>query len=348
MIRLKRKEILNFTFEFSILINQNFLVQDALSIMTMSTLSRNLLKLINNILRDLKNGLGLSDALEKESLGFGNYYIASVKSGEESGNLGKSLENIYRFLEKQNRFESKLKSASFYPIFVLTLTFAVVIALISYIVPSIVEMTNILDTSLPVSTLRLINGLNFLKEYGSIIILLIALVIFLFKFLIKQFKYSYDSFLLTLPYLGEMLRKREYLKFFSELSLLVKNNIPIEKAVLIAEEALSNLRLKEEVELARHKLMEGYDLSESLSSFILKDSYLFALLRIGEESNRISENLNFTVDVLEREIEERRERILKSVEPIMLVVIGAIILVVVYNLYLPILNMLNKIDFTNF
>lgn len=348
MIKLKKRDILNFTFELSILVNQNFLIQDALKIVSKSTLSRNLKKLIENISKDLKNGLDFSIALKKESSSFGEYYIASIKSGEEAGNLGKALENVYKFLEKQNKFESKLKNASFYPLFLLILTFVVTIALISYIVPSIVEMSNILDTSIPNATLRLINGLNFIKEYGMFIIIFIIFAYFIISLLMKKYKYSYDCFKIRIPYFRELIRKREYLNFFSELSLLVKNSVPIEKAVIISEESLNNLKLKEEVSLARKKLIEGYDLSESFSSFVLENSYLLALLKIGEESNKISENLDFTTNVLEREIEEKREKILKSAEPVMLLAIGGIIFLVVYNLYLPILNMLNGIDFTNF
>lgn len=348
MIKLKKREILNFTFELSILINQNFLIQDALSIMSKSKLSKNLRNLIRNLSLRLNKGSTLSKALKEESSSFSNYYISSIKSGEESGNLGKFLENIYIFLEKQEKFENKLKNTSFYPLFVLFVTIVVVIALISYIVPLIVDLAKTLDMSLPVSTLRLINSLNFLKEYWIFLLISLGLLIYLFKFLINRFKFVFDSFLLKFPYIGEIISKREYLKFFGELALLVRNGIHIEEAIIISEEALSNLRLRDEVELARCKLLEGFDLSESLSSFIAEDSYLFSLLKIGEESNRVSENLSFAINVLEREVEERRERILKGTEPLMLIIVGMIILIVVYNLYLPILNLLNGIDFTSF
>jgi len=305
-------------------------------------------KLVKGLSLRLREGSSFSNALKDESSSFGDYYISSVRSGEESGDFGKFLENIYAFLERQEKFENKVKSASFYPLFILSLTTIVVIALISYIVPSIVDLAKILDTTLPTATLRLIRIANFFKEYWLFIIFGAIFISLLFRFFVNKFKYFFDTFLLKIPYLSGIIRKTEYLKFFRELALLVRNSIQIEKAVLISEEALSNLRLRDEVESARRKLIGGYDLSESLSSFVAEDSYLFSLLKIGEESNRVSENISFANSVLEREIEERRERILKSIEPVMLIIIGVIILTVIYNLYLPILNMLNGIDFTSF
>lgn len=348
MIKLKKKEILNFTFELSILINQNYLIQDALSIISKSKLSKNLRKMVVNLSKRIKEGSSFNNALKEESKSFSNYYISSIKSGEESGNIGKFLENIYTFLEKQEKFERKMKNASFYPFFVLILAVFVVIALTSYIVPMIVDLVKMLDISLPSATLRIITFSNFLKEYWIILLISLILLICICKFFVSRYKFFFDSLLLRIPYFGEIVRKKEYFKFFSEFALLVKNGIRIEEAIQISEEALTNLRLRDEVELARCKLLEGSDLSDSLSSFIASDSYLFSLLKIGEESNRVSENLTFANSVLEREVEERRERILKSIEPVMLVIVGMIILIAVYNLYLPILSMLNGLDFTSF
>jgi len=191
MIKLKKKEILNFTFELSILINQNYLIQDALSIISKSKLSKNLRKMVVNLSKRIKEGSSFSNALKEESKSFSNYYISSIKSGEESGNIGKFLENIYTFLEKQEKFERKMKNASFYPFFVLILAVFVVIALTSYIVPMIVDLVKMLDISLPSATLRIITFSNFLKEYWIILLISLILLICICKFFVSRYKFFF-------------------------------------------------------------------------------------------------------------------------------------------------------------
>ena len=170
MIKLTNKDILLFTFQLSQLLNQNFLLQDSLSIMLKSSLSRNNKKLIKKVLADLTNGKSLNVSLADSCKSFGNYYIASVRSGEETGNLGSFLDNIYKYLEKRNNYESKAKISSFYPIFLLILTIIISFTLILFVVPTMVNITSMLDVDLPQSTKNIISIIRLIKSYWIFLI----------------------------------------------------------------------------------------------------------------------------------------------------------------------------------
>ena len=348
MTKLTKKDVLLFTFQLSLLLNQNFLLQDSLSIMLKSSLSRNNKKLIKNVLNDLKDGKSLYCSLAESSKAFSNYYIASVKSGEETGNLACFLDNIYRYLDRQITFESKAKVSSFYPLFLLILTIIVSCSLIVFVIPSMVNITNMLDVDLPESTKNIISLMNFIKGYWFLILMFLALMSFIIFFFKEKFKYSLDYFLLKIPFYGQLIRKQETMKFFNEMSLLLKNNIKIDDAIVIASEAIVNLRLYDEIQLSIPKLRSGANIADTISQIVAFDPFIIALMNTGEESNKIAENLMFLVEILIKEVEDKREKTIKIIEPVMLSFIGCIILILICNLYLPLINILNGINIVSY
>ena len=348
MLKLSKKDILLFTFQLSLLLNQNFLLQDSLSIMLKSSLSRNNIKLIKQILNDLRDGKSLYSSLSESSKSFSNYYIASVKSGEETGNLGCFLDNIYKYLDRQIVFESKAKVSSFYPLFLLILTIIVSCGLIVFVIPSMVNITSMLNVELPESTKNIISIMNFVKGYWFLILLFLAINIFFIYLFKEKFKYSLHYFILKIPFYGQLIRKQETMKFFNEMSLLLKNNIKIDDAIVIASEAITNLRLYDEIQLSLPKLRSGTNIADTISQIVAFDPFILALLNTGEESNKIAENMMFLVEILIKEVEDRREKTIKIIEPVMLSFIGCIILVLICNLYLPLINILNGINIVSF
>jgi len=345
--RLTKPEILYFTFQMSVLLNQNYLLPDAIRLLKESTQIRKLKNWFKQLLETLEEGESFHESIRRTSKNFSSFYLSVLKSGEMSGSLGTHLKRLYEYLRSRNKFEAKMRKASFYPIFLICITISITIGLLTFILPMIQDLGVSLNITLPPSIQRLLAILHWLKMNawmaGSALIALIAL----FYVLCKKNAFLIHGLILKLPILGEWFRKNDLSLFFRELSLLLKDQISIEDAIPVASESIHNTYLRQQIELASMQLHSGNTISETFRKLPGKDAFLLSMLRSGEESNQLSENLDFVIQVLEQELEQKQDRFVNSIEPVMLLVIGGIVLLLVVNLYFPIFQMINSMDFIN-
>jgi type II secretory pathway component PulF len=343
-IRLTKTDILHFTFQLSILMNQNYLLPDGISLIKATTPDKKIRNWLEKVMFHLQEGESFVGALQKETRGLSHFYLSVVRSGESSGSLGIHMKRLYDFLRARNRYESKMKKASFYPVFLMILTVCISLLMLIFLLPMLQSMAETLQVSLPASVTRLLGLIHFLRQYAWISVVVIILAGLAGRLFYQKYRYIVHGFTLLVPLVGPWIRKNNLFLFFQELSLLLKDQIPVEEAIPIASQSIHNIYLRDQIELSSIPLQNGKTITDTLRKFPGKDTFLLSMIKSGEESNQLCENIDFALQVLEQELEERQERFVSSIEPVMLLVIGAVVLLLVVNLYFPIFQMINSVD----
>lgn len=347
LTRLTKADILHFTFQMSILTTQNYLLPDAILLVKETSGSKKIQKWLDRISFHLQEGESFYNSLLKETKGLSSFYLSVVRSGESSSSLGIHMKRLYDFLRIRGRYEAKMKKASFYPIFLIILTVCISLGMMIFLLPMIRGIANTLQVALPESIIRLFGVIHWIRQYTGIVLVGFAVVWILAAWFIRRNRYMIHGLGLKLPFVGTWLRKSNLFLFFQELSLLLKDQIPIEEAIPIASESIQNIYLRDQVELSSIPLQSGKTITDIFHQFPGKDTFLLSMIKSGEESNQLSENIDFALQVLEQELEQRQERFVSSIEPVMLMMIGGIILLLVVNLYFPIFQMINSMDILN-
>lgn len=338
-MKLNRKEWTIFSFQASMLLQQNFLLQDVLDIVSRSRTRKKVKQLSQELRKETEKGFSLKESLLRVCPRIEPFYLLSISAGEQSGTLTNAFQNLYHHLERKNTLEQRLKSTSAYPLIILSISLILGIGLLSFIVPLIQEIASSIDMELPTNTRRLIATTQwiFVNRYnlGIVILLLIAGVFYLRQ----RFRYFFHTLCLRLPLIGDWTRKKELWKFFSTFSLLLSNQVTADTALAIACETLHNVRLSEEIALAIEPLRQGQSLSGSLHRFMISSEYLYSLLKTGEESNRMAQNAQFIAEALQGELNASYDQWVKLAEPALFLLIGMVVLWIVFSAYLPMLSM---------
>jgi len=338
-MKLNRKEWTIFSFQAGMLLQQNFLLQDVLDIISRSRTRKKVKQLSQELRRETEKGFSLKESLLRVNPKVEPFYLLSISAGEQSGTLTTAFQNLYYHLERKNSLEQRLKSTSIYPLIILSISLILGISLLSFIVPLITEIASSLDTELPANTRRLIASTQWISQYryylGASILLILASAVYLRQ----RFRYFFHTLCLKLPLIGDWTRKKELWKFFSTFSLLLSNQVPADTALGIACETLHNVRLSEEIALAIEPLRQGESLAGSLHRFMISSEYLYSLLKTGEESNRMAQNAQFISEALQGELNANYEQWVKLAEPALFLLIGMVVLWIVFSAYLPMLSM---------
>jgi type IV pilus assembly protein PilC len=216
-----------------------------------------------------------------------------------------------------------------------------------FMLPMIQGIANTLQVALPGSIQKILRVIHWTVQYAWMVLTGFTVVGILANWVVRRNRYIVHGLYLKLPFIGTWIRKNDLFLFFQELSLLLKDQIPIEEAIPIASESIQNIYLRDQVELSSIPLQSGKTITDIFHKFPGKDTFLLSMIKSGEESNQLCENIDFALQVLEQELEQRQERFVSSIEPVMLMLIGGIILLLVVNLYFPIFQMINSMDILN-
>ncbi len=338
-MKLSRREWTIFCFQAGLLMGQNFLLQDVLEIIAKSKTKKKVRILSQKLSQEMQKGYTFSESVKNSCSNPAPYLLASIAAGEQSSQLGRVFKNLFHYFDGKNQLEQKLKSTSSYPLLIFILSIAMAIGLLSFIVPLMEDISDVLLVEMPQNTQRLITFVHWFSSYRWYLISGFLLSIALVFYLCYRWKYFVHLFLLHLPFVGEWIKKKELWKFFSTFSMLLKNHVSTDLALSISSETMNNSRLCEEIALAVAPLRQGKPLSMSLERFVISSEYWYSLLRTGEESNRVGQNMQFISDALHKELALFYDQWIKLTEPLLFLSVGTVVLWIVLTTYLPMLSM---------
>ena len=272
---------------------------------------------------------------------FPDLYRTTVSAGEQSGHLDVVLERLADYTESRQQMQSKIQLALFYPALLTLVAVGVVIGLMTYVVPQVVQVFENIGQELPWLTKTLIAMSDFLRNYGFLMLLGIGGAAAGITWLLRKEgpRRRFHKFLLRVPLLGRLERGINAGRFARTFSIVTASGVPVLDGLRIASEVMSNVPMRESVEEATRKVREGASIHAALDNSGYFPPMMVHLIASGEASGKLEEMLERAAVNQEREIETLISAVMGLFEPVLILVMGAVVLIIVLAILLPIFNL---------
>jgi len=330
-----------FTRQLATLVGSSLPIEEALSAVAQQADRQHISALILGIRSKVLEGHSLASSLREYPNSFSGLYCSSVAAGEQSGHLDKVLENLADYLERQFESTRNVEMALFYPVALLLLAFAIVGALMVYIIPDMIAVIQDTGQSLPWFTVLLIGITNGLRSYWWALLLGVVGLVALARWSLAQpnLRLRWDRHKFSMPLIGRITRSANAARYANTLSILTGAGVPLVEAMNIASEVVSNTWLKRRLQEATQTVSEGMSLRVSLEQVGQFPPMLLHMVGSGEQSGALDEMLSRVAAYQQAEVERIVATIVKLFEPLMLLIMGAVVLFIVMAVLLPILSM---------
>jgi general secretion pathway protein F len=348
--RLSQTELAVVTRQFASLLGAQLPVADALTVMVEQSERQQLRELMAAIRTDVLAGSSLSNALARHPRQFPGIYRALIAAGEESGKLGSVLSSLADYIEERAKLQQKIVLAFVYPVIVTLVALAVVIGLLTYVVPQVVQVFTNTRQSLPFLTQAMIAMSDFVRSYGWIVAVLGVVAAFLVQraLQVDAIKLRWHQRLLTLPVIGVLSRSINTARFASTLSILVGSGVPMLRSLQAAGETVTNVAMRLRVVDATARVREGFSLARALRADDEKEKrhgqlklfppVLIHLIASGEATGKLPEMLARAADIHAREAERRALFFTSLLEPVLILTMGVVVMLIVLAVLLPIIE----------
>ncbi len=343
---LSSTELALMTRQLSTLVRSGIPLEEALGTAARQNDKPRVKRIIMGVRTRVTEGHALEAGLRDFPGAFPELYSATVAAGEKSGHLDTVLDRLADYAEKRQDMQQRLSMALIYPIILTTIAFLVVIGLLTYVVPQVVEVFENLGQELPLLTRSLIAISDFTKSYGLLILIALVIAVVLFARMLRSdtFRYRVHNGLLTLPLLSRLIKGVNTARFARTLSILVASSVPVLDALRISAQVVRNLPMREAIMNASASVREGASINAALESSKLFPPMTLHLIASGESSGKLEIMLERAADQQERELQTLLGTLLALFEPIMILTMGILVLLIVLAILLPIfeLNQLVK------
>ena len=265
----------------------------------------------------------------------------TVAAGEKSGKLDQLLEKLADYTERQHEIKQKVRQAMLYPSLMTVVSITVVIFMLIYVVPKIVTVFSQTNQALPLVTIILISVSLFVKRYGLYLFAGFSVCSYFFWRLLgrEKFRVKFDGFLLRIPVIGKTLKTINASRFARTFGILTAATVPVLDGMQAAAKLINPLPMRYAVEAAIEKVREGENISTALRETRFFSPMLTHLVASGEASGSLASMLEKAAANQERDVEAMIQSTLTLFEPILILVMGAVVLFIVLAIMLPIFAM---------
>ena len=290
-------------------------------------------------------GYTLADSLGEFSSAFPKLYRSTVAAGEHAGHLDLVLNRLADYTEQRQEARQRIQLAAIYPVILTVVALSIVVFLLTYVVPDIIDVFVRSGQQLPALTEGLLAVSAFLVAFGPYIAVIVVLAILGFRMSLRKpsVRLQYHHWLLHVPLLSKLSRGLNTARFASTLSILSTSGVPLVDAMRIAGEVLSNDYLKLKMQAATQRVSEGSSLKRSLEQTGYFPPMMLHMIASGEASGELDQMLERTARSQENDLQSKLATLVGLFEPMMLLVMGLVVLIIVLAIMLPILNMSNLV-----
>lgn len=339
--KISASELALITRQLSTLVESGLPIEESLMAVAEQCDKNSLKSMVMAVRTKVTEGYGLAESMAEFPQIFNRLFRAMVAAGEKSGHLDKVLDRLADYTEQRQQLRSQLIQALVYPIIMTIVATGVIAILLTAVVPKIVGQFEHMGANLPGTTKLLIASSDFLREYGLIIVLIIAALMLIWAQLLKKasFKFAYHKHFLALPGIGKVAKSINTARFARTLSILTASAVPLLESMKISGEVLDNLYIKQSVKESADKVREGSSLRVSLEQTKLFPPMMLHMIASGEKSGQLEHMLGRAADNQDREFEAIVNISLKAFEPALMVVMAGIVLFIVMAILQPILQL---------
>ena len=342
--KLSDLDVMMFSKKLETMMKADLPIMDSIQLARRQATKPGMIKLTNSIIEDLNQGRPFSTALEKFPKYFDDSYVNMVKAGESSGTLALFLNKIVSLVEKKLKIIKDIKGALTYPIILLTVALLVTTVMLVKVVPVFEEIYGSLGVPLPAATQKVIAMSNFLTNpsQGGVLVMSIIVIVTTIIFLNKKVyavKKFFHGFSLKIPAFGPLVIKSIYAKLSMVLSNLLTAGVPIIEALEISSRVTNNILVREAIARIQEEILTGKNLSELFAGEKIFPMEFSEFMKVGERTGSVDEMFNSLATYYEAEVDNAVGALKQFIEPVMIVLIGALIAGLLLTLYQPIFNM---------
>lgn len=297
--------------------------------------------LVADLRAEVNSGSTFARALSQHPREFSVIFVAVVGAGEQSGNLGLVLEHLAQDLEDQQVLNAKLLGAALYPAIVSLVALAIVLFLVTYVVPQVASVFAGSKRALPFLTVLMLGLSDIVRSYGWLMLsaLVAGSIAAHWALRAPELRYRFDAAWLGLPIIGRLSRSYNAARFASTLAMLAAAGVPILKALQAASDTLNNQAMRRDAQDALVAVREGAPLASALAQKKRFPGLLSMFARLGEQTGQLPLMLQRAASQLSSEVQRRAMQLATLLEPLLIVLMGLVVMLIVLAVLLPIIQM---------
>lgn len=339
--RIKPLELALATRQMATLARAGMPIEEVLGTVARQSETQKVKSTLSAVRTRVMEGLPLAHALGEFPSVFPAIYRTTLAAGEQAGRLDLVLERLADNVEAQNAMRQKIQLAMFYPAILTVIALLVTVALLTYVVPEVVQVFAGMNQQLPWLTRALIATSDTLRTWGLLMLAVLVGGIFVFKQMLKKpgFRYRWDAWLLRVPLLGRLIRGLNTARFARTLNILAGSGVPLLDALNMSASVMTNVPMRDAVTEAAKRVREGSGIGHALERSGYFPPMTLSLIKSGESSGTLDQMLERAAETQERELEARIAIVMGVFEPLLILAMGAVVLIIVLAILLPIFEL---------
>ena len=343
--RIKKIHISRFTRQFATMIGAGLPMVQCLEILAQQSESPELREVIGKVKQSVQSGSTLADALSRHKKAFDDLYVSMVDAGEIGGALDQILLRLATYREKADALVRKVRGALVYPAVIVTVAIGVTFIMLTYIVPVFAKMFEGLGAELPAPTQMVLKLSAFLRNNiltGAILLILLC-VFYRWYSRTNKGRLLIDKFKLKAPLLGSLLRKTAISRFTRTLGTLISSGVSILDALEITAKTAGNRVIQDAIKRSVVSIAEGETITHPLKETGVFPPMVTQMISVGEKTGGLDDMLQKIADFYDEEVDAAVAALTSIIEPVIIVVMGAVIGGILIAMYLPMFDIIGKI-----
>lgn len=342
--RLKAKQLAEFCRELSSMLGTGVSLVRAMQIINHRDLSPTMKSTFSSLSREIKRGVSLSEAMQNQDGVFPELLINMVRAGESNGKLDQSLMKMADHYDAEHRTNQDIRGAMTYPMILIVITLLVIIAVFTFIFPTFIGVFG--DMELPAITQVMMGISDFMThQWFLLIIIMLAVAVAVYWISrINAVRLAWDKFKVKCPKVGKLMKIIYTARFARTFSSLYSSGLTILNALQISRDTIGNRYISAQFDNVIKLVRQGTSLSEALTQVDGFDVKLTETIAVGEETGRVDELLLKTAESFDYESSMAIKKLVKLIEPVMIMIMSVIILTVMLSVMLPIYQLYSNID----
>ena len=338
---LSARDLALVTRQLATLVQAALPIEEALRAAAAQASSQRIKSMLLAVRARVMEGHSLAAALREYPSAFPELYRATVAAGEHAGHLGLVLDQLADYTDQRQQSRQKIQLALLYPVILLVASLAIVVLLLGYVVPDVVKVFVNTGQDLPALTTGLIATSEAVQSWGWLMLLGIVAAGVAMRLALRDpnIKRRWHAIILRIPLVGRQARATNTARFASTLAILTRSGVPLVDALGIAAAVIGNLRIRERVVEAAQRVREGGSLTRALDATGEFPPMMLHMIASGEKSGELDQMLARTARNQENDLAAQISLLVGLFEPFMLVFMGAVVLVIVLAILLPILSL---------
>jgi len=332
--------------QLATMISSGIPILQSLRILVSQTESSKLAEILREVSYDIEGGESLSNALEKYPRQFSEFYVSMVRSGEQSGRISESLERLADNEERNYALISKVRGAFVYPVFVVVVMLVMGILMVVFVVPQLATLFEQSEAELPLITRMLMGFAGVVTGYWWFIIIFVALAAYMIVYYVRttEGRYNLHALFLRIPVAGRLLQKLYLAQFTGAMEVLVKSEIPVVQALLVARDIMGNKIYRQIVDETAEEVKNGATISSSFEKYPEIPMMVSQMISVGERSGELSKSLGSINRFYQREVNDAVENMAQLIEPLVITILGVGVAVMIVAILMPIYQLVNIIQ----